>query len=131
MKVKVLGSQKWNDTKIDLIQNCEYKYQTTGIWVDWFIPCGANGYPKVLNAFMDAIAGSVKRRQSARWFQLVGVIKGNQEIEHEIELGKKGTFTALKGGRLWVFANDADFAYWNNFGCLELDIEPNEESIQR
>jgi hypothetical protein len=126
MKAKVFGSEKWNDTKIDLVQNCEYKYKATGVWVDWFIPCGADGYPKALNSFMDTIFGSLKRRQSAKWFQLVGVIKGSQEIESEIELGKEGTFTALENGRLWVFANDADFAYWNNFGCIELDVEPNE-----
>jgi hypothetical protein len=124
MKAKVFGSEKWNDTKIDLVQNCNYKYKATGLWVDWFIPCGADGYPKALNSFMDNIFGSLKRRQSAKWFQLVGIIKGSQEIE--IELGKEGTFTALENGRLWVFANDADSAYWNNFGCIELDVEPNE-----
>lgn len=124
MKAKVFGRKKWNDTKIDLVQNHKYKYKATGLWVDWFIPCGADGYPKALNFFMDNIFGPLKRRQSAKWFQLVGVIRGSQEIE--IELGKEGTFTALENGRLWVFANDADRAYWNNFGCIELDVEPNE-----
>lgn len=99
MKAKVFGSEKWNDTKIDLVQNCKYKYKATGLWVDWFIPCGADGYPKTLNSFMDTMFGSLKRRQSAKWFQLVGVIKGSQEIE--IELGKEGTFTAIENGRLW------------------------------
>jgi hypothetical protein len=89
VKTKVLGNKKWNDIEIDLVQNCEPKCQLSDIWVDLFIPCDVDVYPKALNAFMDTIAGSIKRRQSARWFQLVGVIKGNQATEHESNLGRK------------------------------------------
>lgn len=123
MKAKVLSREKWKDTKIDLVQNHEYKYKSTGVWVDWFIPCNADGYCKPLNFFMDKIFGSSKCRGSAKWFQLVGVIKGNQEIECEIDPVNKGTLNARVSGRLWVFANDVDCAYWNNCGSIEFEIE--------
>ena len=125
--VKVCSNAKLKDTGIDLIKNCEYKYKATGIWVDWFIPCDADGYPDVLNSLMNTIFGRhTKRIPSAKWFQLVGVIKGSQDIAYEIKLGMEGIFPSPESGGLCVFANDADFAYWNNFGCIELYIEPNK-----
>jgi hypothetical protein len=125
--IKVCSNVKSTDTGIDLIQNCEYKYAATGLWVDCFIPCNADGYLDALNFSMDTIFGqNTKRRVSAKWFQLVGEIKGDQDIVHEINLGVEGTFPSPASGRLYVFANDVDFAYWNNFGCVELHIELNK-----
>jgi hypothetical protein len=37
-------------------------------------------------------------------------------------MGIEGTFTAPASGRLWVFANDAAFAYGNNTGTIELQV---------
>jgi hypothetical protein len=122
--LKVCSNVKSNDTGIDFIKGREYKYKATGIWVDWFIPCNADGYPNVLNSLMDTIFGrDTKRLESAKWFQLVGEIKGSQDVVHEIKLGVEGTFPAPESGRLYVFANDANFAYWNNFGSVELHID--------
>jgi hypothetical protein len=125
--VEVCSNAKLKDTGIDLIKDHEYKYKATGIWVDWFIPCNADGYPDILNSLMDTMFGQhTKRVSSAKWFQLVGVIKGSQGTSREINLGIEGTFPSPESGRLCVFANDADFAYWNNFGCIELFVEPNK-----
>jgi hypothetical protein len=91
--VKVCSSVKLNDTGIDLIEGCEYKYTATGTWVDWFIPCNADGYPNVLDSLMDTIFGrNTKRIASAKWFQLVGEVKGNQDVVYNINLGVEGTF---------------------------------------
>jgi hypothetical protein len=125
--VKVCSKVKLQDTGIDIIKDCEYKYSATGIWVDWFIPCNADGFHHVLSSLVDTMFGrDMKRMPSANWFQLVGVIKGSQEIAYEIKLGVKGTFLSPESGRLHVFANDADFAYWNNFGYVELCVKPNK-----
>jgi hypothetical protein len=91
--VKVCSSVKLNDTGIDLIEGCEYKYTATGTWVDWFLPCHADGYPNVLYSLMDTIFGrNTKRIASAKWFQLVGEVKGNQDVVYNINLGVEGTF---------------------------------------
>jgi hypothetical protein len=116
--VEANSIEKWNDTGIDLIKDREYKYTATGKWKDWFIECDADGYS---NFFMELIFRRTKRRPSAKWFQLVGEV--DKDISHTIELGKGGTFIAPENGRLWVYANDASFAYWNNCGCIELTVE--------
>jgi hypothetical protein len=119
--VKVFSKEQWNDAEIDLIKGRKYKYNAKGEWIDWFIKCDADGYPKILNFFMDVFLRGTKRTPSAKWFQLVGVI--NKNTSHTINLGKIGTFTALEDGRLWVFANDANSAYWNNCGSVNLELK--------
>jgi hypothetical protein len=115
--VKIFSREKWNDTKIDLIEGCQYKYKATGKWIDWFIECDADGYS---NFFMNFLFGQIKRTPSAKWFQLVGVV--DKDKSYTVELGTKGTFKARKSGRLFVYANDVGFAYRNNRGYVELEI---------
>lgn len=116
--VKIESAKKCNDAGIDLIEGRRYTYIATGWWKDWIIECDADGYSCLL---MDFIS-SIKRRPSAKWFQLIGVIIVNKNISHSIELGTKGTFISPANGRLWAYANDADFAYGNNSGHIELDV---------
>jgi hypothetical protein len=118
---KIYSRKKWNDTKVDLIKDCEYKFKATGMWFDWFIPCSADGYPDALDRLMDNIFGRCKKRSpSPKWFQLVGEVDKNKS--HTIELGKEGTFFAPENGRLFVYANDVSSAYWNNYGAIKLEI---------
>jgi hypothetical protein len=119
--VKVLSKEKWNDTEIELIKGRNYEYNANGKWIDWFIRCDADGYPGILSFSMDVFLRGIKRTPSAKWFRLVGVIDKN--TSHTIDLGKTGTFTALEDGRLWVFANDSNSAYWNNCGSIELELK--------
>ena len=114
--VTISSDQKWNDTGVDFIEGRSYSYQATGQWKDWYIPSDANGFSCLV---MDLFSWT-KRTPSAKWFQLIGVIDKNPS--HTIELAKEGTFTAPVSGRLWAYANDADFAYGNNSGSLELHI---------
>ncbi len=114
--VKIESREKWNDTGIDLIEGCRYTYTATGLWKDWIIECDADGYSCLL---MDLIS-TIKRRPFAKWFQLIGVV--NQNMSDSIELGTNGNFIAPANGRLWAFANDADFAYGNNSGYVELEV---------
>jgi hypothetical protein len=115
--VKISCEVKWNDTGIDLIQGRYYKCTTNGLWKDWFIECSADGYSN----FLLNILSWTKRNPKSKWFQLVGVI--NTDLNHSIPLGTKHTFMAQENGRLWVYANDSDFAYFNNHGEIDLIIE--------
>jgi hypothetical protein len=116
---KIFSVEKWNDAEIDLIKGCQYEYKATGKWKDWFIECDANGYS---NFLMDLFLRWAKRSPSAKWFQLVGVV--DKDKSYTVELGTEGTFIAPENGRLWVYANDVCFAYWNNYGYIELEIKP-------
>lgn len=116
--VRICSQVKWNDTKIDLIKGDQYKYKATGKWIDWFIKCDANGYS---NFLMDFLFGQKKRTPSANWFRLVGVV--DKDTSTTVKLGMEGIFIAPKSGRFFCYANDVSFAYWNNFGYIELTVE--------
>lgn len=119
--VNIESKEQWTDTGIELSKNSHYKYEAKGKWNDWFIKCDADGYPDLLNFLMDLFLRRIKRTPSAKWFQLIGVV--NKDILYTIDLGVKGEFVAPKNGRLWVYANDADSAYHNNSGSIELKVE--------
>lgn len=112
--------EKWNDTGIDLIEGQKYKYATIGQWKDGCMnPCHAEGYS---NFWLDLLSWT-KRSKFAKWFQLIGVVdKNTKTLLYTIYFSNEGTFTAHASGRLWAFANDADIAYCNNSGSIELNI---------
>jgi hypothetical protein len=110
---------KWNNTGINLVAGRQYHYQAIGKWKDWHIECDANGFS---NPFMD-LACRFKRVPTAKWFQLIGAV--DKDASHVIKLGTSGIFTAPVNGLLWAFANDAWFAYCNNSGSVELEIQNN------
>lgn len=118
--VKISSEVKWNDTGIDLIEDRHYKCTTNGLWKDCIFECSADGHSNFLNFLLDIISWT-KRNPKAKWFQLIGVI--NTDLNHTIPLGTTCSFMAKKSGRLWVYANDADFAYFNNHGEIDLIIE--------
>jgi hypothetical protein len=115
--IRVSSEIKWNDTEIDLIEGHCYKCTTDGLWKDWFIECSADGYSN----FLLDIINWTKRNPKSKWFQLIGVI--STDLNYTIALGTNYPFTAKKSGRLWVYANDADFAYFNNHGEIDLIIK--------
>jgi hypothetical protein len=119
--IKVESRKKWTDTEIELSKDSHYKYEATGEWKDWFIKCNANGYS---NFLMDLFLRPIKRNPSAKWFQLIGVV--NKDTSCSINLGIKGEFIAPENGRLWVYANDFEFAYRNNYGSIDLEVKKVE-----
>lgn len=107
---------KWNDTQVDVIEGLTYRYIADGHWSDWSRTCNADGYSDTM---LD-LWGFLKRCRSAQWFQLVAVV--DQKPNKTVVLGCSGQFIAPASGRLWAYANDATFAYWNNKGSLNLTI---------
>jgi hypothetical protein len=118
MLTRIDSRLKWNDTQIDVVAGLTYEYGADGYWTDWTRECDADGYsdPK-LDMF-----SVLKRCRAALWFQLVAAV--DQKPHHTIVLGCSGQFIAPASGRLWAYANDATFAYWNNKGSLALTIHP-------
>lgn len=136
--VKICSKKQWNDTGINLEKNCHYEYKATGIWIDWFIKCNANGFHPVINLLMDFVVNIIanpvrrimrknriqKRISSARWFQLIGEVKQNESHNESyiVKLGIKGDFKPSVSGRLYVYANDDLHFYGNNREYIELEI---------
>jgi hypothetical protein len=113
---RIESTKRWNDTDIDLIENHHYKYTATGKWKDKDRICDADGYS---DPNLDTFS-FLKRRRSAQWFQLIGAV--DKKTKYTIDLGTNGNFTAPASGRLWVYANDANWFYFNNDGSIELHI---------
>ena len=116
VKAIIQSKEKWNDTGIDVVKDVLYTYSAKGIWKDSDRECDANGYSN----FMLDIFSFTKRTYSAKWFQLIGVI--NKDSKYTIKFRKDDTFIAPENGRLWAYANDACFAYKNNSGYIELEL---------
>lgn len=111
---------RWNDTLIDVVEGLAYQYVADGQWTDASRECNADGYS---GTWLDSLS-FLKRCGSAKWFQLVAAV--DQKSSQTIVLGHAGQFIAPASGRLWAYANDATFAYWNNKGSLALTINPTQ-----
>lgn len=116
MLTRIDSRLKWNDTQIDVVEGITYQYVADGKWTDWSRECDADGYS---DTTLDMLS-CLKRCRSAQWFQLVAAV--DQAPSQTIALGRSGQFIAPASGRLWAYANDAAFAYWNNKGSLALTI---------
>ena len=117
MLTRIDSRLKWNDTRIDVTAGLTYQYVAAGLWTDWTRESDADGYSDpILDRF-----SLFKRCRAALWFQLVAAV--DKKVNHTICLGCSGQFIAPASGRLWAYANDAAFAYWNNKGSLTLTID--------
>jgi len=110
--------RRWNDSGIQLQAGQLYAYEAQGCWTDWWIQCSAEGYERCwlrpLRRF--------RRYPSAAWFQLIASLDRRPECSWPLH--GSGRFTAPASGRLWLYANDAPIAYWNNRGALRFTLQP-------
>lgn len=114
--MKIRSDEIWNDTGISVEKGTTYHYKAIGTWVDFPYTCEANGYSKnYLKPF-----NKLKRVPSANWFQLIAVVDQDMSTASKLEAG--GAYTAPRTGRLWAFANDAWYFYFNNKGSIDFII---------
>lgn len=114
----ITAASFWNDTGIRLIAGQEYHFTATGEWIDWYIPCNADGFASPSPFFWPF--EWVRRAPGARWFALIGAID-HDPFTHFL-IGANRTMVITLSGELTCFANDNAFAYWNNRGSIELTI---------
>lgn len=114
----VASREKWNRTGIELVAGQRYHYAAIGTWHDASILCDANGWTDV---WRYGYVEWAKRCLAANWFQLVGSVGKASPM---IVLGTGGEFVAPASGELYCFANDAEWAYGNNEGAIELTVVP-------
>lgn len=75
----ILAIEKWNDTGIHLVADQEYRFTTTGQWIDWTITCDANGYPSP--HWVLKISERWRRVTNENWFALIGAINFNRHLQ--------------------------------------------------
>jgi hypothetical protein len=108
--------EKWNDTENILVAGEKYHLTATGQWTDWFILCDACGYER---AYLKP-SEWLRRFPEANWFALIGSIEKDKQTFFYI--GKERAFSPSQTGRLYCFANDVPFAYWNNKGSIQVCV---------
>jgi len=110
----------WNETPFELKVGSTYRFTVSGTWKDWTTPCDARGYDSDKLRLFEPL----RRVRGAKWFSLIGAL--DKETETCFDIGRLiesgGTYTAQRAGRLFCFANDVSFMYWNNCGSIELNI---------
>lgn len=125
-KFDVSSRPEWVATPVWVAPGDTLVFSASGVWVDATIPCSANGYP----APLFYAAGLFPRiKDDGRYFRLMGriVADGQQPASDDpgatfaIGIGLTRTFDAK--GRLFVFANDREGFYWNNWGSVTLSVE--------
>jgi hypothetical protein len=109
--------KKGGDLILDVGPGEWYSFKVPGDqqWKDWYINCGAEGYPKK-PLFPEP------RLRGENYFCLCGLLETNHnalmfKIGKELPDHEIGT-----EGKLYYFANDFKYAYWNNKGVIQVEV---------
>jgi len=121
MTVRIRARAYWNDTGAFVRIGEHYRLHAEGSWRDMFITSGPNGYETPWYSFGQGLATGLRRVPNARWFALVGAVRGAEESPFVI--GAETCAVMPSTGRLVCFANDIPGFYWNNCGAISLSIE--------
>ena len=126
--IPIQAGKEWNNTQIRLVAGEEYYLKASGQWTDLYIVCDADGWPSGLlnllfglfglNLLLEATKG-FRRVPEERMFTLIGSI--DQKAPY-FGIGVEARIAPKATGTLYCFANDASFAYWNNWGEIQLTI---------
>ncbi len=123
----VFARALWNDSGFDVTAGALVLIAAHGEWFDWNRKTGPGGYvePK-----FDFIA-DWRRAPGANWFALVGCVDKDKRTCQAVQFGQHMRFAA--SGRLWLFANDLPFMYWNNSGaiCVRIAAAPPVEATSQ
>ena len=112
--MQVFARQFWNDTNLDVIVGEPIHFFATGQWKDFTILTDANGFYKWHMKPFEKL----RREPDSPWFSLIGAI----DHKYLFHLGKEKTVEMPASGRLYLFANDVKYFYWNNKGYLTVQI---------
>lgn len=118
--VPVYADKCWNDSGIDVVcgQAFAFSVPDSERWIDWKTQYGAEGYDS--NRLIRPWE-SFRRVPRARWFQLICTI--GKSTRSPIIVGSQlSEFLPPFPGRLYLFANDLPWMYWNNRGMIAVRI---------
>jgi|ERR1700730_724538 len=122
--VSVYANKLWNDSGIDMTLGQSYTFVVpeNEIWVDAAKICGPNGYT---SSYLMRPWEILRRAPEANWFQLIATI--GRSVKPRIAVGSNLTdFLPPFTGRLYFFANDLPWMYWNNNGTLAVRVTRNQ-----
>jgi hypothetical protein len=118
--VYVHANKLWNNSEIDVVWGQRYSFRVPQgeRWLGRRRTCNANGYS---SAGLIRSLESLRRIPEARWLELIGAIGCSTKSAIRIGQGLSNLLV-LFSGRLYFFANDLPWMYWNNKGMLAVRI---------
>lgn len=129
--IRVRSHQRWHATPVHVHKGDTLEFTATGTWWDFYIPCSADGYR---SSFFYALGISPRIRDHGRYFRLMGRIASGTHApttDTQIDpndpnatfvIGTRAKYVARRAGTLYVFANDLNWMYWNNWGFVTLKV---------
>jgi hypothetical protein len=117
--VSIPACRRWTQTGVMLRKGHTYRITARGSWQDKDTSCGPGGYAS--NSLVLRLAEPLRRKWHANWFALIGAQRSL--FTRRFVISDSVTYQAPRDGRLWCFANDAWFMYFNNKGSVEVTIE--------
>jgi hypothetical protein len=114
----------WNDAGVDLVAGDKYDFAVLGsqTWKDFSIVSSADGYRSRPG---QRIWEHLRRMPAANWLILIGAI--GKSMDCPFIIGSRLTrFCPAIPGRLYCFANDVRFMYWNNSGSIKVMVTRSE-----
>jgi hypothetical protein len=118
--VPVYANRLWNDSGVNVVSGQAFNFAVPAAekWTHWRTRCDADGcestyYVRRLEVF--------RRVPRGRWLQLIGTI--GKSIRSPALIGSQfSNFFPPYAGRLYLFANDIPWMYWNNQGMIAVRI---------
>lgn len=118
--VPVYANKLWNDSGVNVVSGQVFNFAvpTGEEWKDWRNRCNADGYSSThLTRGLEIF----RRVPKARWLQLIGTI--GKSVRSPVVIGSQfNAFLPPSPGRLYLFANDIPWMYWNNRGMIAVRI---------
>lgn len=121
--LEIDARRHWNDTGLQITAGRAVRIIASGVWRDWMIETDADGFSRPHLR----LAEPLRRVPTAHWFQLCGTI--DRRLDQVIILGGDVAFKAPAGGRLFLFANDVSWMYWNNVGQIQVRILTGDDAV--
>ena len=118
--ISVYANNRWNDSGVDVVSGQIYTFcvPASEKWIDSRTICGADGFAS--NWQMRPLE-LFRRAPEANWFRLIATI--GRSTKRRIAVGSRLTdFLPPFPGRLYFFANDVPWMYWNNKGVIAVRV---------
>ena len=86
--VDIVARRYWNDTGLYVTAGQCYQFTARGTWIDFYIPCAADGYPTpgwLLQGPLGRLTRMVlrlRRVPEGNWFVLVGAVRAAGHYQH-------------------------------------------------
>ena len=117
ISIDVPSAAYWRDTGVDVAAGQLINFSAAGTWRDWFIDCCSDGYDRPYLTLLSPL----RRVPSAPWFCLCVAV--NKDIATVKAIGASAAYAFNQAGRIFAFANDVPFGYFNNYGAVTLRID--------